>query len=184
MSIKFQTNENTCLINKDWTDDDTLEEIVKYEFQKTDKSEYIQENIKLLKKNCLKVLRDWKELCTHTTFLERSNKYNDVLVLLLNRVASIEPINVSSQKIQKKTGKSKEKVVEENIKTMDMEKTNNFSLFNSVFHWVSDYFWINDLECNNGNDQCLHSNLEHRNVNFGSNNTILYISCETMRKRK
>jgi hypothetical protein len=75
-------------------------------------------------------------------------------------------------------------VVEENIKTMDMEKTNNFSLFNSVFQGVSDYFWINDLECNNGNDQCLHSNLEHRNANFGSNNTILYISRETMRKRK
>jgi hypothetical protein len=94
MSIEPQTNENTCLINKNWTDDDTLEEIVKYEFQKTDKSEYIQECIELLKKNCLKVLRDWKELCTHTTFLERSNKYNDGLILLLDRVASIEPENV------------------------------------------------------------------------------------------
>jgi hypothetical protein len=98
MSIKPQTNENTCLINKDWADDDTLEKIVKYEYQKTDKSEYIQEDIELLKKNHLKVLGDWKELCTHTTFLERSNITNAGLVLLLDRVACIKPENVGLRK--------------------------------------------------------------------------------------
>jgi hypothetical protein len=158
--------------------------IVKDDYGKTNKSKYIQSALQILENNQLESLRDWKELCVYTTFLERSNMINAGLVLLLDRVAGIEPKNVSSQKIQKKTGKSKEKVVEENIQTMDMEKTNYFTLFNSVFHWVSYYFWLNDLECNKGNDQCLHSHFEHRNVNFGSNNSILYISCETMRKRK
>jgi hypothetical protein len=184
MSIEPQRNENTFLVNKDWTDDDTLEKIVKYEYGKTNKRKYIQEDIELLIKNRLIILGDWKELCSRFNAVERSNMTNAGLVLLLDRVAGIEPKNVSSQKIQKKTGKSKEKVVEENIQTMDMEKTNNFTLFNSVFHWVSDYFWLNDLECNKGNDQFLHSHFEHRNVNFGSNNSILYISRETMRKRK
>jgi hypothetical protein len=43
----------------------------------------------------------------------------------LDRVACIEPKNVSSRKTQKKTGKSKGKIVEENIKPMDMEKADN-----------------------------------------------------------
>jgi hypothetical protein len=104
MSIDPQTNENACLIIKDWADDDTLEKIVKYEFQKTDKSEYIQEDIELLQ-----TLRDWKELCTHTTFLERSNMTNDGLVLLLDRVACIEPENVRLRKLKKKRNKIKQK---------------------------------------------------------------------------
>jgi hypothetical protein len=90
------------------------------------------------------------------------------LVLLLDEFACIEPKNVSSRTILKKTGKSTGKMVAENIKPMDMEKVDNFSLFNSVFNWMSNYFWLNDLECNKGKDQCLHSSLEHRNVNFGA----------------
>ena len=102
----------------------------------------------------------------------------------MGKVPDIEPENVSSQKNQMKTGKSRGKRVEENIKTMDVEKTNNISLFNSVFDWVSSYFGLNNLENNRGKDQCLHSSLELRTVHFDSDNSILFVSSETMRKRK
>jgi hypothetical protein len=103
MSIEPQTKENTFLINKDWADDDTLEKIVDraYLAKKIDKN-VIVARIQKLKENDLIVLGDWKELCTHTTFLERCNKYNDGLVLLLDRVACVEPENVRLRKLKKK----------------------------------------------------------------------------------
>jgi hypothetical protein len=121
MSIENQTKENSCYINKDWTNDDILEKIVKYERGKMNKSKYVEEDIELLQKNHLMSLRDWKELCLRTTFSERRNVYHCGLVLLLDNVAGIEPIE------------------------RDMEKADNFSLFDSVFHWVSNYFWLHDI---------------------------------------
>jgi hypothetical protein len=125
MSIEPQTNENACLINKDWADDDTLEKIVKYEYQKADKSEYIEEDIELLKKNRLKVLGDWKELCTHTTFLERSSMTNAGLVLLLHRVASIEPENVGVLKRKREEDFQKQQIrkYEKNLKNWSRNGT-------------------------------------------------------------
>jgi hypothetical protein len=51
MSLEPQTNENTCLVDKDWADDDTLEEIVKYEYEKTNKSKYIQSALQIRKQS-------------------------------------------------------------------------------------------------------------------------------------
>ena len=70
-SNELKTNENTCLVNKDWADNDTLEDILEYEHQKVDKSEYIQEDIELLKKNRLKRLGDWKNLSSYHLFRKK-----------------------------------------------------------------------------------------------------------------
>ena len=101
MSFESQPNENTNLVNKIWKDDSTLEEIVKYEYKKVNKSKYAKEDVELLNKNRLISFGDWKELCTRFNAVERKNMTNAGLVLLLDKVAGIQPENVSSRKIKK-----------------------------------------------------------------------------------
>jgi histidyl-tRNA synthetase len=103
MSNQLQQNE-TRFIDKIWTDDDTLDEIVDYEFKKKNQPQYIQTAQDALHGALLHNLGDWKRLCTRFNAVERSNKLNFGLVLLLDEVAGIVPKYVSSQKNQKNTG--------------------------------------------------------------------------------
>jgi hypothetical protein len=76
-----------------------LDEIVKYEYQESNKSQFVQEDIELLQKNRFVLLGDWKQLCTCSTFLERIKITDNAgLVDLLDRLAGIKPENVSSRK--------------------------------------------------------------------------------------
>eukprot|EP01080_Neovahlkampfia_damariscottae_P009109 gene9109-1200_t len=93
LEVRNKPNENINLVVKNWQNNDTLEEIVKYEYRKLNKSEFTEDDIEILRSERLKFLGDWKDLCKTTKFSERSNKYNDGLVLLLDKVAGIEPEN-------------------------------------------------------------------------------------------
>eukprot|EP01080_Neovahlkampfia_damariscottae_P007457 gene7457-11782_t len=57
-----EPNENTNLVSKNWQNNDTLEEIVKYEYRKLNKSQYIQKALGILENNQLHYLGEWKDL--------------------------------------------------------------------------------------------------------------------------
>jgi hypothetical protein len=83
-----QQNEKLSL-KKNWTDNSTLEEIVKLEYQKSNKSEYIEEALEILQKNQLEFLGDWKKVTK-----EDKKKYPVGLKYLLDENAGIEQENV------------------------------------------------------------------------------------------
>eukprot|EP01080_Neovahlkampfia_damariscottae_P000811 gene811-9061_t len=82
-------NKNTNLV-KTWKNNDTLEEIVKVEYKKKNKSEFTKDHIKRLRDEGLKFLEDWKDLNK-----EDKKKYPDGLKHLLDKVAGFEPESVS-----------------------------------------------------------------------------------------
>jgi hypothetical protein len=93
MQPPVKQNENSSLINKNWTDNSTLDEIVKYEYQNSNKSKYIQKDLQILEINSLHFLGDWKEVTQ-----EQKKSLPIGLVNFFNKKAGIEPENVSSRK--------------------------------------------------------------------------------------
>eukprot|EP01080_Neovahlkampfia_damariscottae_P008458 gene8458-283_t len=81
-------NENTNLVVKNWQNNDTLEEIVKYEYRKLNKSQYIQKDLGILENNSLHYLGEWKDLTK-----EEKKIFPVGLKHLLDKVAGIEPEN-------------------------------------------------------------------------------------------
>jgi hypothetical protein len=70
-----QQNENSSLVKagrKDWTDNATLDEIVKYEYQESNKSQFVQVDVELLQKKSFCVFRRL-EATMHLHHLFRKN---------------------------------------------------------------------------------------------------------------
>jgi hypothetical protein len=178
MQPQVKQNENSSLIKAgriDWTDNSTLDEIVKYEYQELNKSEYIQETLEILQKNQFKFLGDWKQLCTCTTFLERINKYKVGTVLILDRVAGIQPENVSSRG----------KVLS---LQQDVKNDCNSSYLGNLSDYLLYYFGSINLESSSGKCQHLHGTLEHMSVELDSMNSNVFVDSnfdiKSLRKRK
>jgi hypothetical protein len=75
MQPQAQQNENSSLIKagpKDWTDNSTLDEIVKYEYQESNKSQFVQVDVELLQKKSFCVFRRL-EATMHLHHLFRKN---------------------------------------------------------------------------------------------------------------
>jgi hypothetical protein len=191
MQPQAQQNENSSLIKagpKDWTDNSTLDEIVKYEYQESNKSEYIQETLKILQKNQCKFLGDWKELCTRTTFLERSKITDKAgLVVLLDRLAGIKPENVSSRKNKTTKGRDTNRGKVLSLQ-QDVKNDCNSSYLGNLFDYLLYYFGSINLESNSGKSQHLHGTLEHMSVELDRINSNVYIGDNfdnnSLRKRK
>lgn len=92
MSLQFE-NQKQDVVIKNWNDNDKLEDIVKNEYKKKNKIQYIQKSIEILEKNQLHFLEDWKSLSK-----EQKNKYPDGLKVMLDEA-------VNSKKKQKKNCK-------------------------------------------------------------------------------
>ena len=93
MSLQFENQKQDVVIIKYWNDNDKLEDIVKNEYIKKNKIQYIQKSIEILEKNQLHFLEDWKSRSK-----EQKNKYPDGLKVMLDEV-------VNSKKKQKKNCK-------------------------------------------------------------------------------
>jgi hypothetical protein len=89
MQPQVEQNENSSLINKNWTDNSTLNEIVKYEYQKSNKTEFENTHLDLLYNQGLKFLGDWKKVTK-----EEKKLFPIGLKHLLDEKAGIEQENV------------------------------------------------------------------------------------------
>jgi hypothetical protein len=85
---QFHPNENSPLIINNWIDSSKLHEIVKYEYHMSKKDTKIQESLKILQKNGLMYLGEWKEIKR-----EHKEKYPRCLVDLLDKLVGIKPEN-------------------------------------------------------------------------------------------
>jgi hypothetical protein len=90
--MQLQTKKNSSTIKQNWTDNSTLDEIVKFEHRKN-KSESFQKDLELLNKNHLKFLSDWKKVRK-----ESKKKFSSGFVNFLDEKAGI--IQVRCRKIQ------------------------------------------------------------------------------------
>eukprot|EP01080_Neovahlkampfia_damariscottae_P012771 gene12771-7045_t len=88
LEVRNKPNENTNLAAKNWQNNDTLEEIVKYEYRKLNKTEFVEDDIEILRGQRLKFLGDWKDLTK-----EQKKIFPVGLSNLLDKVAGIEPEN-------------------------------------------------------------------------------------------
>jgi hypothetical protein len=87
--MQLQTKKNSSLIHQNWTHNSTLDEFVKYEYQKSNKPEYIQKDLQILEINSLHFLGDWKKVTK-----EDKKKFPDGLKYLLDEKVGIESENV------------------------------------------------------------------------------------------
>jgi hypothetical protein len=62
MQPQVEQNERSSLLNRNWTDDSMLDEIVKYEYKREKMDDYIKDALQILEENQLKYLSHWKKV--------------------------------------------------------------------------------------------------------------------------
>jgi hypothetical protein len=172
MQPQVEQNENSSLVNKNWIDNSTLNEILKYEYQKTNKSEFFEEDLELLQKNRLKFLGDWKKVTK-----EQKKLFPVGLVNFLDEKAGIEQENVRMKRL-KMEGRTIEEVKN------NMEDTFIFHGFiHSFFHY---WFFNVDLERNKGQDSNIFYPLysTSNDYSFDKGSLSSLEGNQTLRKRK
>jgi hypothetical protein len=177
-----QKNENSSLINKNWTDNSTLDEIVKYEYQKSNKREFENTHLDLLYNQGLKFLGDWKKVTK-----EQKKSLPIGLVNFLDEKAGIESENVSSQK--NKTAKGRD-TNREKVSSLqhDIKNNCNTSYFATLSDYLLHFFGSINLESDSGKSQHLQGTLGHVSVELASIDSNVYIcnnfDNNSLRKRK
>jgi hypothetical protein len=171
MQPQVEQNERSSLLNRNWTDDSTLDEIVKYEYKREKMDEYIKEDLKLLQKNCLKFLSHWKKVTK-----EDKKKYPDGLKYLLDEKAGFESENVRRNELGRTDKQGKER--------NNMEDTFIFHSF--VHSFFLNWFSNIDMERSKGRDSNVLYPL-HRisnDYNFKKGSISSFEGNQTLRKRK
>jgi hypothetical protein len=177
-----QINENSSLINKNWTDNSTLNEIVKYEYQKSNKTEFENTHLDLLYNQGLKFLGDWKKLTK-----EEKKIYPHGLKHLLDEKAGIESENVSLQKNKMAKGRDTNRGKVLSLQ-QDIKNNCNTSYFTTLSDYLLRFFGSINLESDSGKNQHLQGNLRNMSVELASIDSNIYIcnnfDKNSLRKRK
>jgi hypothetical protein len=179
MQPQVEQNERSSLLNRNWTDDSTLDEIVKYEYKREKMDEYIEEDLELLQKNRLKFLSHWKKVTK-----EQKKIYPHGLVNLLDEKVGIEQENVRMKRLKMEGRNELGRTDKQGKERNNMEDTFIFHSF--VHSFFLNWFSNIDMERSKGRDSNVLYPL-HRisnDYNFEKGSISSFEGNQTLRKRK